>query len=321
MRDIIYKTIKISLGVVISIIIAEFANLEFALSAGVITLLTMLDMKRQSLIIAAKRIYTGILALVLGSIVFSIFNFSPFSLGLFLMIYIPILLRFNATVGLVVNTVLITHIYSFKEITIGGLINEALLMLIGIVIALIVNLHMPNFENEVRKIIRKTEDQMKGFLYSMSANLKNECEITGQYISLMDLKNVLEEGKLKATEHMNRYYFKGDSYFVEYFEMRFMQYYRLKYMQDHFKTVFITQKEANLLSDFTSKLADVIHEYNTGETLLLELEALRAYFRTTELPKTREEFENRAVLYQYLNDLEEFISIKSRFMKEHNEQK
>lgn len=321
MRDIIYKSIKISLGVVISIIIAEFSNLEFALSAGVITLLTMLDMKRQSLIIAAKRIYTGILALVLGSIVFSIFNFSPFSLGLFLMIYIPILLKFNATVGLVVNTVLITHIYSFKEITIGGLVNEALLMLIGIVIALIVNLHMPNFENEVRKIIRKTEEQMKGFLYSMSANLKNECEITGQYVTLMDLKNVLEEGKLKATEHMNRYYFKGDSYFVEYFEMRFMQYYRLKYMQDHFKTVFITQKEANLLSDFTSKLADVIHEYNTGETLLLELEALRAYFRTTELPKTREEFENRAVLYQYLNDLEEFISIKSRFMKEHNEQK
>ena len=35
-----------------------------------------------------------------------------------------------------------------------------------------------------------------------------------------------------------------------------------------------------------------------------------------ELPKTREEFENRAMLYQFLNDLEQFLSIKNGFKEE-----
>ena len=32
-----------------------------------------------------------------------------------------------------------------------------------------------------------------------------------------------------------------------------------------------------------------------------------------ELPKNREEFENRALLFQFLNDLEDFLIIKKEF--------
>jgi uncharacterized membrane protein YgaE (UPF0421/DUF939 family) len=46
---------------------------------------------------------------------------------------------------------------------------------------------------------------------------------------------------------------------------------------------------------------------------------LKNHYKESELPATREEFENRATLFQYLNDLEHFIEIKSRFMVDYGE--
>lgn len=315
MQSIVYRTIKITTGVIISILIAQWLKLDFALSSGVITLLSMLDIKRQSIGIAFKRTYTAILGLVLAAILFALFNFSIWSFVLFLLIYIPILLKLNASVGLVVNTVLVTHLFGLSQITAQGLLNEVLLMFIGISIALIFNLHMPSTENDIIKLQRELEEQMRSFLRTMSFNLKNNCEINGHHVTLQDLKVTIDAGRDKAIAFINSYYLKENSYYLSYFDMRSLQYERLKYMQEHCNTVFITQSEAAVLSDFTLNLAGVIHEYNTGGLLMKDLEELRAYFKNSQLPKTREEFENRATLYQYLNDLEEFLLIKIRFVE------
>ena len=45
------------------------------------------------------------------------------------------------------------------------------------------------------------------------------------------------------------------------------------------------------------------------------LEILRNEFKKMELPKSREEFESRAQLLQFLNDMEEFLLIKRSFFK------
>lgn len=316
MKTIFYRTFKITLGVVVAIMIAQWLKLEYALSCGVITLLSMLDLKRQSLMIAYKRVYTALLALALGAVLFTIFHFSIWSLGLFLLLYIPIVLMLKASVGLVVNTVLITHLFAQNTITFFGLANEMLLMVIGIIIALIMNLHMPTREEEIILLQRKLEEQLRVFLKTMSDNLRNHCEINGHHVTLEELKQTIDEGREGALAFINSYYFKDNRYYLSYFDMRKQQYGRLKYMQEHCNKVFITQKEASILSDFTLSLAGVIHEYNTGEILLKDLEVMRVYFKGSELPRTREEFENRATLYQYLNDLEEFILIKIRFTED-----
>ncbi|MEG0085126.1 MAG: hypothetical protein RR817_01510, partial [Niameybacter sp.] len=51
----------------------------------------------------------------------------------------------------------------------------------------------------------------------------------------------------------------------------------------------------------------------SAKMLLEQLAKLREVFRASSLPKTREEFENRAMLYQYLNDIEHFLEIKQSF--------
>jgi uncharacterized membrane protein YgaE (UPF0421/DUF939 family) len=76
-----------------------------------------------------------------------------------------------------------------------------------------------------------------------------------------------------------------------------------------------------MIAVFTLRLSNSIHEYNTAVGLLKRLQDLRESFKSMDLPKTREEFENRAMLYQFLNDLEQFLMIKNDFKKNLVEEK
>jgi uncharacterized membrane protein YgaE (UPF0421/DUF939 family) len=174
---------------------------------------------------------------------------------------------------------------------------------------------MPNIEEDIRALQLKLENELRSLLREMGANLKNLCEINSNPISLDDVKETLKLGKQKSYQHLNSYYFKKDNYFVEYFEMRKRQYYTLVYMQKRLQPEFISSYESELLSKFTYKLADEFHECNNGEALLLELSLLKETLKNSPLPTSREEFEGRSSLYEYLNDIEEFITIKKSFIE------
>lgn len=68
-----------------------------------------------------------------------------------------------------------------------------------------------------------------------------------------------------------------------------------------------------LLSEFTNNVAINIHEDNDCIELINKLALLRREYEMMELPKNRDEFENRALLFQFLNDLEDFLIIKKEF--------
>jgi uncharacterized membrane protein YgaE (UPF0421/DUF939 family) len=84
-------------------------------------------------------------------------------------------------------------------------------------------------------------------------------------------------------------------------------------MKEHFSKFFMSVEESKVVADFAAKVARSIKGELTACELLKELAVLREDFKKSPLPKTREEFENRAVLYQYLNDMEHFLQIKQAF--------
>ena len=53
---------------------------------------------------------------------------------------------------------------------------------------------------------------------------------------------------------------------------------------------------------------------NNVETLLSELERLHRYYEQQPLPVTRQEFENRSMLYHILEDMKAFLDIKKDFI-------
>ena len=67
-----------------------------------------------------------------------------------------------------------------------------------------------------------------------------------------------------------------------------------------------------LISQKRSDSIGVDHIYKKA---LVDLEKVKETFKKMPLPQSRGEFENRAVLYQFFNDVEEFLEIKEEFLK------
>ena len=69
------------------------------------------------------------------------------------------------------------------------------------------------------------------------------------------------------------------------------------------------------MADYIYYLKNYVTEMNRPEKQLARLHALAEDMKSQELPHSREEFENRAVLYHILIDLEEFLQYKQHFVE------
>lgn len=319
MRFIGYRTLKTAIGATIAIIIAASIGLKYGTAAGVIVILSVQSTKKESMKIAIKRMEACILALFLSVILFNLLGYSALVFGLFLLIFIPAAAKFKLQDGIVVNSVLVTHLLVEKSASISLIINELLLMFIGVGVALLLNLYMPSIEVKIREDMNSIEDLIRDLLKHMSDALR-ECAISIREEEIFNqLEGRLNVGRKRAYRILNNSLFADNSYFAKYMDMRVQQLNALKNMRRHFERFSITYKQTEMIADFTLRLSNSIHEYNSADGLLKNLQELRESFTAMELPKTREEFENRAMLYQFLNDLEQFLFIKNDFKKYLNE--
>ena len=130
---------------------------------------------------------------------------------------------------------------------------------------------------------------------------------------LLSIEELIKNTKIMAQIINNNHLFKTNNYYVGYIDMRLIQLDAIKRMKRHFSRVNMTYEQTRLLSEFTNNVAINIHEDNDCIKLIDKLDFLRKYYKMMELPKNRIEFENRALLFQFLNDLEDFLIIKKEF--------
>jgi uncharacterized membrane protein YgaE (UPF0421/DUF939 family) len=315
MKIIGTRTLKTGVGVSIAIILATRFGLKYAVAAGIITMLSIQSTKRESIQIAFQRIGACLLALIISSIFFNILGYSPVIFGLFLLAFIPLTVKFNLEQGIIVSSVIVTHLLVEKSTSIPLILNELALMFIGVSIALFLNLYMPSIENKIKKDQMFIEESMKNLLLKISLALKEHNSFFAEEELFQKLGNRINVSKKRAYKNLNNYLISDMSYYVEYMEMRRQQFKTLKRMKDNFQRFSITYEHTIMVANFTEKISLDFYEKNTAEGLLKDLEELRCEFKNMELPLTREEFENRAMLYQFLNDLEQFLLIKFEFMK------
>ena len=126
-----------------AMIIADILSLKHAVAAGVIAILSTQSTRRQSVEIAIQRICSSLLALTIASIIFWLLGYSPITFGLYLLIFIPSAVKLKVSEGIVVSSVLVTHLLVENSIEPSWLLNELLLMLIGAGVALILKLICP----------------------------------------------------------------------------------------------------------------------------------------------------------------------------------
>lgn len=312
MKFIGVRTLKTAIGTVIAMLVAKEIGLSYWVSAGIITILSIQSTKRESLKIAIKRMESFILALIISCLLFLFLGFNPIVFGLYLLIFIPLTVKFKVTDGIVVSSVLVTHLLVEKEVNLYWITNEMGLMIVGVGVALILNSYMPKNEEKIREDIDYISDKIKEIFMDMANSLRTHSASIKEQRLFEELEERINIAKKRANDNFNNYLFSDVRYYVHYIDMREVQLQILKYMREHFSRISITVKQTELVANFTEEIASVIGKEVNINILLNRLDRLKGELSKQELPVTREEFENRAMLFQFINDLELFIKTKNK---------
>ena len=310
------RIFKIAVGATVAIYVARALGLYFYLAAGVIVILSLGETKRSSLSLAFVRLKANILALALGALSFWVLGFTPLAFGVYLLLFLPLAFKFGLADGIVVNSVLVTHMLTVRSYGWPILLNSFLLMAIGASLALILNSIMPNMMPKILKDQEAIEAGFKDILLFLSARIRRFTDETKAPQLFGTLKNLLEAAQIRADMHQDNYLTRDFAYYSKYMTMRFLQFEVLVRMNKILHELEMPVEQGDLIADLTEELAWLLHEYNNGATVLTRVEWVLEVCRQMELPKTRQEFENRARLFSYLEELRHFIEIKQEFMKD-----
>ena len=311
---------KTGFGSAIAILLANRFNLLYSASAGIITLLTIQNTKKETIMIAFKRIVAFLVSVIILSIIFLRFGYTAIAFGGFIFIFVGICNMFGLQDGIAMNSVLATHFLIEKRVDFLLIKNEMLLLIIGMSIGILLNLIMPKNMEKIKKEQKIVEDGFREILYCMSNMLKGDkdCISTIENKSNIDFPGInllLDNLLIRAYQDAGNTLLTETKYQISYLEMRKLQIIVLKDIFENIEQIKDILPQSIKISKYMEKLAEEFHELNNVESLLIELNELYEFFRKEKLPSTRDEFENRAILFNILIDLEHFLKIKRSFIE------
>ncbi|MFM1540246.1 aromatic acid exporter family protein, partial [Helcococcus ovis] len=160
--------VQIAIAFSLSIIFSQFFNLENSITAGVVTLLSIQITKKQTIVIAIKRVFGFFLMLALILIFFNFIGYNLYSFGLFVFVFAILNSFFNISVGLAPNVVMAGHFYVKMSTEFNFIINELAIYLIGLTMAIAVNLIIPITKKDSNTDRNKLDNHVKKLLLYIS---------------------------------------------------------------------------------------------------------------------------------------------------------
>lgn len=306
------KTLKIAVGSAVSIIIANLLQLPFGTAAGIITLLSVQNTKKETLFVAGRRILAFILAMVSAYLIFRILGYSAGSFGVFLFLFVILCEMLGLQDGISICAVLVTHFLTLQQMNLHAVWNEFLLLVIGITVGAATNVYIPRNVKEIRQSQAYIEEKLKEILKELSIQI-SEPEKQGEILRIQELHLYIQRAVQMAYENRNNTFLSDSKYFISYMELRLTQLTVLERIYLLEQRLDGQTPQAVAISGFMNSIALSLRETNNGVKLLEESEKLLTYFENDDLPTNRKEFENRAVLYQILCELQWFVQLKKDF--------
>lgn len=317
MRD---KTIKMVVAVVAAIYIAQFIGLENPMSTGIITILTLLDTRKASR--DQSRIYLSatVLAFVIATIVMALFGYEVWSFGVYLLLFVPLAYRFGLSAAIAPVSVLVTHFYIAESIEWTWHLNGLLIMVIGSGVAMLANLWMPNRLPELQAKLEEVEDNFRQLLALIhDCLLQKDLDAGAINASVEEVETSIDALRQLAVDEYENQLVNRDNYYIRYVDMRSDQLSILKRIVDSLQHINLKTEQNQQLAQLFLLTSQEFDQSNSGAALLETIGELYAFYRKSELPATRQEFENRAILYHILTEFERFLEIKSDFYTQTSE--
>ena len=315
-KRICQKSLKIAVGSGLAIVLAGLLDLKYEIFAGTITLLTILTTKWETIRLSLYRVVTFVFSVAVCWLVFSHLGGGWLEYGVFvlIMVFFCEAMGWGATIS--VNAVIGAHFFTEADFSWQFIVNELLLLLIGIAIAIGLSLYSNNrgTQKKVLRDMKYVEEHLQEILAHMAAYLRKEPLEQSVWADINELeakvKNYIED----AYEYNNNSFSKHPEYYIDYFEMRLLQIDELHSLHYEMKKMQSMPVQAEIVAEFMDFVTESIGKMNALDMQLKRLYAILEHMKTEKLPESREEFESRAILYHVLMDLEDFLLIKKRFV-------
>ncbi|MFD2639609.1 aromatic acid exporter family protein [Piscibacillus salipiscarius] len=308
------RTIKTAIGAPISIFIAQLLNLDNFISAAILTILCIKITRRSSILNAWYRFYACIIGLAVSAFMFELIGYFPLTVGIVLLIFIPITVKLKITEGVITSSVIILHVYGAGEVTLGLIINEIVLLLVGIGVALVLNLYMPSLESNLEEVQKDVEKNFSVILKEIAHFLKTgDHSWTGA--ELTKVSQLLDQASELASRDVENHLLRSHHPYYHYFHMRQKQFEILERMLPLISRIHATEDEYYYIGELFENLSKNVQPQNTAIKYLEQLSNIRKQFNKEELPKDRQGFEERANLYLLLNEIEQYLILKRSYKK------
>ncbi|HKM04372.1 MAG TPA: aromatic acid exporter family protein [Lachnospiraceae bacterium] len=307
------KLLKIAIGSAIAILLADYIGLQNSTAAGIITLLTIQDTKKETIKITFQRILVFVIATALAFLLFNLIGYHAITFGIFLLVFVGCCYFFHLTDSIAMNAVLTTHYLVAKNMGQPLIINELLLLVVGAGIGTLLNLYMPNDLKKIRNIQSSLETDLRNILEEIASLLNSDIKVDSSTFPFSIIDKHIETGLAYAYSNMNNRFIQETWYFISYMEMRKQQCQVLRNIYEKIASLKFSPYQAKEISYFVQHIALSLHETNNAEDLLEEGQSLYGVFQQSALPISRDEFEARAILYMIMKDLDYFLEIKIAF--------
>ena len=150
------KSLKITAGAILAILAASCLGLKYSATAGIITILSIQNTKKETIRTAAARAVAFGCALVLSFVCYRLLGYTVLAFGMYLLGFTLVCLLFGWTAAIAMDSVLITHFLAEKTMNVSMMANEIGLFVIGAGIGVLLNLHLRPRESEWRKPMRRS---------------------------------------------------------------------------------------------------------------------------------------------------------------------
>lgn len=318
-NEIIINTIKIAGAAIIAILIGVALELEFAVSAGIVAMLTIQPTKKETIKIATGRFVAFMIALLIAYGSFLVIGYNLRAFMVYLILFVLICQKFQWYSAMTMNSVLISHFLTYGIMNKGTLYNEIVLFCIGVGVGILANLHLRKNTLHIEQLKEETDDQIRKILNRMSQRIldKDISDYNGECFH--SLEHCLRKAKNVAEKNFNNQFGSKDVYDNEYIAMRDKQCLVLYEMYKDVRNIETTPITAGKISEFLNQMSKEYHRNNTGKELLKQFEELDTSMKLAPLPVERKEFEDRAKLFGLLRHMEEFIKLKIEFSERFTE--
>lgn len=305
------------MAAVLAITIAAELDLKFSATAGIITVLSIQNTKRETLKSAVNRTFAFLGALLLSAAVFYFSGFTLFGFALYLLLFALLCLYAGWGEAIAMDSVLITHFLTEKSMSLSLIGNEIALFLIGTTVGVIVNMHLRKRGDEFQKLADEVDGKIKETMNHLSQLLLAEDKHRLDMDNFHQLKESIERARTCAFNNYNNAIWKKDTYEIDYIQMRQEQTIVLQEIGENIKSITRLPKQAHQVAELLKNIEQNYHRSNPAEELLKELETLLSDFKSHELPSSREEFEARAILFYILKQLKRLLMLKRAFALSH----